>query len=215
MTPWLLIPVKSLHTGKSRLRPVLADDARRALNEFFLRRMLEVARRFPGCERTAVISDCGDVLQIATGCSIHAIHQSSGPGLNRAAREGVDTLRRLGARDIVLIACDAPMVGPSDLREFEDPSLTADRIVICPDRHGTGTNAVFVPSGVHMEFQFGDDSFSLHCREALRCGSVPKVHLNPRIGLDIDTPEDLASWFRDASQRPSTADAPLASRLRE
>lgn len=198
MTPWLLIPVKSLHTGKSRLRAVLADAARLALNEFFLRRLLEAARSFPGRERTAVISDCESVLRIAAACSVRTIPQSSGPGLNRAAREGLATLRRLGAGDIVLIACDAPMVGPADLRELADPGLSQGRIVICPDKHGTGTNALLVPSGVHMEFRFGEDSLSRHCREALRAGFVPKLHLNSRIAFDIDTPQDLG-WYYQVS----------------
>jgi 2-phospho-L-lactate/phosphoenolpyruvate guanylyltransferase len=205
VTPWLLIPVKSLHTGKSRLRAVLTDDARLALNEFFLRRMLETARRFPGRERTAVISDCESVLRIATACSVRTIPQISGPGLNRAAREGVIALRRLGAGDIALVACDVPMVRPSDLRELADPGLSEGRIVICPDKHRTGTNAILIPSGAHMEFRFGENSLSWHCRAALRAGFVARLHVNPRIAFDIDTPRDLATWISVPGRKLSAA----------
>lgn len=215
MTPWLLIPVKSLHTGKSRLRAVLADDARLALNELFLRRMLEAARRFPGRERTAVISDCESVLRIAAACGVRTVPQTSGPGLNRAAREGIVKLRRLGAGDVVLITCDLPMVQAADLRELADSRLSEGQIVICPDKHGTGTNAILVPGEAHMEFRFGEGSLSRHCHEALRAGFVPRLHVNHGIAFDVDTPQDLASWVRAIGQRPSAADAPLVSSARE
>jgi 2-phospho-L-lactate guanylyltransferase len=211
VTPWLLIPVKSLRTGKSRLGAVLADDARRALNEFFLRRMLEAARRYPGRERTAVISDCDDALRIAAACSVLAIPQASGPGLNRAASEGLAELRRRDASDIVLMACDTPTVLPADLRELADASLSGSRIVICPDKHRTGTNALFVPRTAAMEFRFGEGSLSQHRREALRAGFIPKLHFNPRVAFDIDTAKDLAAWFRNAGQQPSATDEPLVS----
>ena len=58
--PWLLVPVKSLRCGKSRLESALAPAERRRLNEFFLRHMIAVAGQFPGLARTAVVSDADD-----------------------------------------------------------------------------------------------------------------------------------------------------------
>jgi len=133
MTPWLLIPVKAFDAGKSRLRGALPGEARRALNEHFLRRMLTTASRFPGAARTAVISDCDGVLRTAAGWDVRTILQRSGPGLNPAAREGVDELRGLGAHCVILIACDVPTVNPTDLRELADLAPEDRSIVICPD----------------------------------------------------------------------------------
>jgi 2-phospho-L-lactate guanylyltransferase len=194
MTPWLLIPVKAFDAGKSRLRAALADDARRALNEYFLRRMLATASRFPGAARTAVISECERVLRAAAGWGVRTIPQRSGPGLNRAAREGVDHLSRLGAARIILIACDVPTVRPADLRELADFAPQDRSVVICPDKQGRGTNALGLAAGTRMDFRFGEGSFSAHCRAAAHAGLVPRPHHNPRIALDIDTPEDLVLW---------------------
>ena len=57
MELWLLIPVKSLADGKSRLQAVLADDARRQLNQMLLIRALAAASGYPGVARTGVISE--------------------------------------------------------------------------------------------------------------------------------------------------------------
>ncbi|OGA81350.1 MAG: 2-phospho-L-lactate guanylyltransferase [Betaproteobacteria bacterium RIFCSPLOWO2_12_FULL_66_14] len=194
MTPWLLIPVKALDSGKSRLRTVLADDTRRALNEFFLRRMLATAQQFPGSARTAVISECDRVLQIAAACGVQTVRQTSGPGLNRAASEGMAKVRRRGARAVLLIAADLPTLRPCDLRELADSARRGGGIVICPDKHRTGTNAILLPRDAHLRFRFGKGSFLGHCSEAMRAGFPPIVHFNARVAFDVDSPQDLVLW---------------------
>lgn len=194
MTPWLLIPVKAFDKGKSRLRTVLADDTRRALNEFFLRRMLATAQQFPGSARTAVISECDRVLQIAAACGVQTVRQTSGPGLNRAASEGMAKVRRRGARSVLLIASDLPTLRPSDLRELADSARRGSGIVICPDKHRTGTNAILLPRDAHLRFRFGNGSFLGHCSEAMRAGFPPIVHFNARVAFDVDSPQDLVLW---------------------
>ncbi len=193
MTPWLLIPVKAFDAGKSRLRTVLADDARRDLNELFLRRTLAAAREFPGPRRTAVISECDRVLRVAAACGVRTV-QASGPGLNRAASEGIAHVRRRGAQDVLLMACDLPTVNPSDLRELAERGRR-DGILICPDKHRTGTNAILVPRGAHLKFRFGSASALRHCHEALRAGFSAIVHFNAAVAFDVDDPHDLALWL--------------------
>ncbi len=201
MIPWLLIPVKSLDSGKSRLLPLCNDNVRRDLNEYFLCQMLLTASHFPGHERTAVISDSEEVLRLVEICGARAIHQTSAPGLNNAANEGLTVLRNLGAKDILLIACDEPLVQPSDIREIVEQSAEGDAVVICPDKHYTGTNAILVPAPVTIQFRFGENSCLEHCREVVRSGCFPKLHFNANIAFDIDTPRDLAVWLNgyDAS----------------
>ena len=195
MRPWLLVPAKSLAAGKSRLLGVLEDGARRDLNERLLRSMMATAARFPGRERTAVVSECEDVLRLASRCGVRGIRQTAGRGLNPAAEEGIAALRGLGAQDVVVIACDEPLVRPTDIREIADTRASHGGIVICPDRHWRGTNAMLVPRGAALRFQFGEGSFAKHCTEVLRLGFVPTVHFNAHIAFDVDTPEDLAMWL--------------------
>lgn len=191
---WLLIPIKSLEVGKSRLAPVLNDRARRHLNEFCLRHIVQVAKEFPGSHRTAIISECEGVLCLAKSLGIRTIRQTGEPGLNRAAAQGVDELRARGAHAILIIASDLPMIRASDLHEIITRGRE-HRIVICPDKHYTGTNAVFLSAGTSLAFHFGAASFDKHCREAQRSGITPLVHFNRQIAMDIDVPADLLSWL--------------------
>jgi 2-phospho-L-lactate/phosphoenolpyruvate guanylyltransferase len=203
MIPWLLIPVKSLDAGKGRLDGAMQPAYRRRLNEFFLHRILRTADHFPGCDRTAVISGCGDVLRIAEAYGAKPIRQRFEGGLNSAVAQGVAALRRISAENILLIACDEPLVRPVDLRDVVRRGAKLGGIVICPDKHGKGTNALYLPSCASIRFQFGEDSLFKHVREALRNGLAPHVCFNARIALDIDTLADLVLWRRSGLRQRS------------
>ena len=56
MTLWLVVPVRPLTEGKSRLAPVLDADARRRLNERFLLSTLDIATALVGPARVLVVS---------------------------------------------------------------------------------------------------------------------------------------------------------------
>ncbi len=194
--PWLLIPVKSLGGGKSRLGPVWDAPARRALNEFLVRRMLQISSEVPGAHRTAVISACEDALLLAKSYGIHAIRQLSEPGLSCAAEEGLAALRGLGATDVLVLASDEPLVRPSDIRDLSERGARHREVLICPDKHNAGTNAIYLPCQASLRFQFGEGSCRKHFREALRAGLVPRIYLNKRIAFDVDTPADLRLWLQ-------------------
>ena len=101
MTLWVVVPVRPLTEGKSRLAPVLDADARRRLNERFLLTTLDIATAVVGPARVLVVSRCADAL-----------------ALSRAA--GVVTLRELGAGG--LEACPGGLPKPS-LKALDDHGL--------------------------------------------------------------------------------------------
>ncbi len=198
----VLLPVKSLDLGKGRLRAALPDVARRALNEYFLRRTLETATTFAGPARTAVISECDRVLGIAASYGATTLRQSVAPGLNAAAGEGVAELFRRGAARVLLIPVDLPRLRTDDLAEVEALDASDRSVAICPDHHFTGTNAMLIPAGASMRFRFGACSLALHLDEALRAGLNPAIHVNSRLSHDVDTVEDLRSWLGEEGAIP-------------
>jgi 2-phospho-L-lactate guanylyltransferase len=64
-------------------------------------------------------------------------------------------------------------------------------VVIAPDRHGKGTNALLVAPASLIEYDFGGDSFERHCERARRAGARLEIVNLPSLGLDLDVPEDL------------------------
>jgi len=194
VTPWLLMPVKSLRGGKGRLAPVLDAEARAAFNRFLLTHMIDVARDFPGAERTAVISASDEVLSVVAAAGMLAIRQSEAPGMNAAVAEGVASLRSR-ADDILILPVDLPLVVPDDLRRFAAIDRRC-RIVLCPDRRNSGTNGMLLRGAVAFDFGFGEDSFALHWQRATQAGAMPCRFDNARIAFDIDGPEDFEAWRR-------------------
>jgi 2-phospho-L-lactate guanylyltransferase len=197
MTPWLLIPVKSLLDGKSRLRPVLDDDARQRLVRMLLLRMLSAASGFPGRAHTAVISECAGVLGLAAAWGALPIRQTAGGSLNDAASEGVAALRARGAGAILVAAADLPFVTSADLMDITHRANETRELVIWADKHRSGTNALHLPANTALRFRFGPDSCAAHYREGIAAVGAAAVEFNAHIAFDIDSPEDLRYWYRD------------------
>jgi 2-phospho-L-lactate guanylyltransferase (CobY/MobA/RfbA family) len=64
-------------------------------------------------------------------------------------------------------------------------------VVIAPDRHEKGTNALLIsPSGL-IEYDFGENSFHRHCELVKKAGARLEIVNLPSLGLDLDVPEDL------------------------
>ena len=64
-------------------------------------------------------------------------------------------------------------------------------VVVAPDRHRNGTNALLVcPVGL-IDYEFGPNSFHNHCAKAIDAGARLEVCELPSFALDVDLPEDL------------------------
>jgi 2-phospho-L-lactate guanylyltransferase len=86
---------------------------------------------------------------------------------------------------------DLPLATPA---EIEQVVAGHDRFTIVPSRDGKGTNALAVSPPDLIRFQFGDASFVPHCAAARALGIEPRILRLPGLGLDIDTPDDLALY---------------------
>ena len=82
-------------------------------------------------------------------------------GLARAAARGFD-----GA---LLVPGDCPLVDAAELDALIEASAGRE-VVIVPDRHGTGTNALLVDPRGPFEPQFGPGSRERHVEQAERRG---------------------------------------------
>ncbi len=205
MRPWLIIPVKSLANGKSRLAPVLSARGRRRLNERLLRRVLATAARFPGVGRTAVVSRCQETLTVAERYGATALREPRRRGLNAAATSALRRVRARGAAAVIVAACDLPRLRARDLRAVARAGARlVGGLLLCPDTSGTGTNALYLAAGTVMRFRFGRASLRGHLREARRRGLPVRLHRSARIAADIDTPAQWRRWRRER-QRPARA----------
>ena len=218
--PQLILPVRSLAGGKTRLAAVLDAAARRALNEDFLRHLLDVARRWPGLGNCVVVSPDPEVLRMARNAGAQTLMQSACPGLDTERSESLNAgldhaagvLRARGSCDLLVVSCDTPHASATDLRRmhwFGNGSCGARSVVIATDRHGEGTNALWLPAEMPAGFHFGPGSRQRHVQMAGDCGFGVEQLRIAGLALDIDTPADLCTWRR-LSQTPESGHLPLS-----
>lgn len=179
-----LIPVKELSLAKERLSGVLDEGARRQLALALFRDVLATAIGCRSIDRVSVVSEDEEVLTLTreAGADVAAV-----PGdLNEALTSAAEAAAEQGAKRVVVLAADLPMIRTDDIEAVADAEADV-AIVRSSDR---GTNALAVPPGA-IAFQFGPKSGDRHLAAAKKAGLKSTPLDLPMIAFDIDTPDDL------------------------
>ena len=175
----IVIPVKGIASGKSRLGDVLSPDERSELNRYLAEHVLETAneavRALDLIVNVYVVSPDPDLAEIAASNSAHYFRQSS-VGLNEGLAEAVPLLPRCRT---VYLAADLPDLTKDDIRPLLETAAQ------------TGTNAISVPRPGTLPFQFGPRSAELHGQSAEKTGLPVQIILRPGLAFDLDTKDDL------------------------
>ncbi|GAA4353668.1 2-phospho-L-lactate guanylyltransferase [Variovorax defluvii] len=195
---WLVLPVKSIAEGKSRLAPDLAPDRRRQLNLELLERALALAARYPGAVRTLVASRCPEVLALARRQGAGWIAEKQ-PGLNEAVAQAFASLATRAGEQVLVMSCDLPLAREDDLRMLVRPG----EATIASDRTGTGTNVLCLPAGAPFRFHYGPMSRERHAAQALRLGLPCRVVQTPSLAFDLDTLDDYREWQKREATVPA------------
>lgn len=187
-----IIPVGAFDGAKSRLGGTLDAEERRDLAETMLERTVRAALDTERIDDVLVVSPDREALERAAALGARTLRQRS-QGLNQGLREARDDAMAGGADATVVLPIDLPLVGPVPLAELVAPLDAVGQrplVVLAPDRHGRGTNALVLAPPDAIEFGFGGDSREAHraCAEAT---GARYVELEGPLGLDIDTPDDL------------------------
>lgn len=178
----IIIPVKGFAAGKTRLADVLGESERAALMRRLTEHAIDVARDLADVH-TTVVSPDPEVLALARDREVAAIRQT-GSGLNQALAEATAALAE--GRTVILPA-DLPLVSGNDV----EAHIGCDGVGLSPDRHGTGTNMLSLPSPRAIPFRFGRNSLSAHMREAEKAGLPVHLIRRPALAFDLDTRDDL------------------------
>jgi 2-phospho-L-lactate guanylyltransferase len=137
------------------------------------------------------------VLTPSLEVAIFASEQGAWVVLDPPERRSLGTLVNLAlprgrdADPTLVIMADLPLVDAADLEDMFARLQGAD-MVIAPDRHDRGTNAVLVRRPQRFVSSFGNvDSFVRHVAGATSVGWRVDVCRRRGLAVDIDVPEDL------------------------
>jgi 2-phospho-L-lactate guanylyltransferase len=192
MTLWAIVPVKPLRRGKSRLAGLLSEDQRTQLNQEMLAHTLKILKAVPDIEHTLVISRDPAALALAREQGARTVREEGAPRLNSALKRATLFAKSYVTRGVLIVPMDLPLMTPDDIRKMIDQSWGNDPvIVIAPDHHHQGTNAMLVCPAGQIEYEFGPGSFQRHCELAQESGARLEICELPNLALDVDYPEDL------------------------
>ena len=140
---FILIPCKSLSTGKSRLSPCLDGAARRSLCVYFLTRTIELAISIAGGDRVRVVTSDVDAITIAARHSVRPLADAP-DGLNAALENARNELLREVSRAsrLMVLPIDLPYARPQAIARAAEAD--AD-VLINSDEHERGTNFLALP----------------------------------------------------------------------
>ena len=191
MTLWAIVPVKPLRRGKSRLAGTLTEDERTELNKALLQHTLETLSGLKEVNKVLVVSRDPNALTIAREHGAKTVQEDGQPHLNTALQRATIVAQVYATRGVLILPADLPLVTPEDIQTLLDRAVKPPVVVIAPDRHGRGTNALLIAPAGLIEYDFGENSFQRHCDRARRAGARIEVVDLPSLGLDLDNPEDF------------------------
>lgn len=192
MTLWAIVPVKPLRRGKSRLSGTLSEDERAQLNQRLLERTLKTLGELKEVEQVLVISRDPSALAIAREHGARTVREEGQPQLNAALKRATVVAKVYATRGVLVLPADLPLITREDIQTLIEHSEQPPVVVIAPDRHQKGTNALLISPAGLIEYDFGPDSFQRHCERARKAGARLEIVELPSLGLDLDLPEDLA-----------------------
>lgn len=200
----IVIPLRGLHGGKSRLSTVLDPAQRSAIIAAMAVRVVDTVVASNIAESVIIVSRESDLLSMLhiQHASVRLIVQDSESiGLNAAIDAGRQAALTANAETLLVISADLPLLVEAD---FAGMHSIEDEVVIAPDRFGLGTNAILLrgqDSILRCRFQFGPESRILHEREASRLDLDHAVFESLGLALDLDTPDDWAMLPSGIRQR--------------
>jgi 2-phospho-L-lactate guanylyltransferase len=223
---WALVPIRGLSTAKTRLGPDLDPPARRRLVESMLRRTLVATRDARTIAGTVVVTKDPEVAGLATAHRAVGLVEQV-PGLNEAVVAARSVAEGRGATAVVVLPADLPaisaaaidaLVGAAADAAMADAAM-ADKeragdgryepgepgsggvVALVTDRHGLGTNALFLAPPAVIDPAFGDGSRAAHHAAAIAAGAR-WLELGGPLALDVDTPADLLVAAAAMGPRP-------------
>lgn len=190
MRLWLVVPVKPLNEGKSRLAPALATGERARLMRHLLQHLLANAVEANCFTEILVVSRDPQVWALAHLAGAGVIHEQE-YDLNLALDQARRYVLQQGADALLVLPADLPLITVRDIRELYRLGQTQSGVVIAPSRDG-GTAALLLRPPDAIPFAFGPGSFHRHSQLATEHERARQIYHSPTLAFDVDLPSDWA-----------------------
>jgi 2-phospho-L-lactate guanylyltransferase len=187
-----VLPVKTFSRAKQRLSKAVGELERRDLAVAMVADVLDALAGVDALETVIVVTAEPRAVEAAAAVGAVVVHDPDEAGQSAAAQRGIATALELGAERVLAVPGDCPALDAGEVADLLARRQRAG-VVIVPDRHGSGTNALLLapPDAIHPSFGVG--SFARHAARAHAAGAEIRIARLASLELDIDTPEDLGA----------------------
>ena len=185
-----VLPVKGFASAKRRLTAGLSPAHRRALAEAMFRDVLVALTQSTELDGVVVVTAGRRARAIATEHGVTVVADAE-RGHSAAGQLGIAAAVQSGAERALLVPGDCPALDAREVDRLLSRPVVPPSVLIVPDRHGTGTNALVLTPPDALAPSFGPGSCERHAAHARAAGVSPEVVEVPSLATDIDTPEDL------------------------
>jgi 2-phospho-L-lactate guanylyltransferase len=200
-----VLPVKSFARAKQRLGDAVGGEEREQLAAAMVGDVLEALTAVPQIEGVVVVTAEPLAARAAESAGAAVVEDPEEIGQSAAVERGIDVAVARGAERALLVPGDCPAVDPDEVARLLARTAGDRSVVIVPDRHGSGTNALLLTPPCAVAPSFGAGSFARHAALARAAGAIVKVCDLPSLGLDVDTPDDLGALRSALDARPAGA----------
>jgi 2-phospho-L-lactate guanylyltransferase len=186
-----VLPVKRFDAAKQRLSAGVEPQRRRDLVAAMVADVLEAIGRARTIDRTIMVTDEPLAQELAAQAGAEVL-PDPGAGHIEAALAGIAGAEADGARCVVLLPGDCPLLDPRELDRLLT-GVPGSYVGVVPDRHGEGTNALVLAPPSAIVPSFGEGSCARHVAAARAAGVAYGVEELASLGLDLDTPADVVA----------------------
>ena len=195
----ILIPMRSLNKGKTRLSNLLSPSTREKLTKLLftqlLKKLKSLKNQFPLIfSDILVITPCEEVEKISKDFHVHVLKEQSLNGLNSAVNKGMCWSSENLYDSCLILPGDIIDPETEDIKKIlEMGKKLKDSMVICPSTD-FGTNALFLSLPTRLNFKFGPNSFYEHQKEAKKISIRSIIAPVDSLKDDLDTGKDLEKF---------------------
>ena len=195
----ILIPMRSLNEGKTRLSNLLSPNKREKLIKLLFMQLLKKLKtlkdQFPLIfSDILVITPCEEVEKISKDFHVHILREQNLDGLNSAVNKGICWSSENLYDSSLILPGDIIDPETEDIKKIlEIGKKSRDSMVICPSTD-FGTNALFLSLPTRFNFKFGPNSFFKHQKEAENISIRSIIAPVDSLKDDLDTGKDLEKF---------------------
>ena len=195
----ILIPMRSLNEGKTRLSNLLSPNKREKLIKLLFTQLLKKLKTLKNqspliFSDILVITPCEEVEKISKDFQVLVLKEQSLNGLNSAVKKGIYWSSENLYDSSLILAGDIIDPETEDIKKIlQMGKKSRNSMVICPSTD-FGTNALFLSLPTRLNFKFGPNSFFEHQKEAKKISIRSIIAPVDSLKDDLDTGKDLEKF---------------------